>query len=382
MKNKIISIMFCLLIGGTMLLNIFTPDTVISFSERRPLAQKPEITNSLVFGGNMDTILETYALDQFVGRDDFKTIKSLFEFKVLNKLDNNNIYVLNDYIFKQEYPLNNSSVINMAKKIDKLYDLYLKNCNVLLGIIPDKSEYIAKDSGHLSIDYTELNSLLLSNLKAPIKNITDGSTNLTEGINYLDLKNLLSLDSYYRTDLHWRQEKLSNIVSSIGDIFGFSTNYDNNIPIGVIKDYSPFYGAYYGQASLKLPADTIRYVEDEFIKNAIVTDFDQAKKEPATSVYNTNKLGSVDSYDLFFSGNSPLITIENPLCATNKELIIFRDSFGSSLAPLLLEGYSKITLVDLRFIPTENLGMFVDFQDQDVLLLYSQGVINNSDMIK
>ena len=38
-----------------------------------------------------------------------------------------------------------------------------------------------------------------------------------------------------------------------------------------------------------------------------------------------------------------LLTVDNPNARTDRELVIFRDSFGSSLAPLLLEGYSRVT---------------------------------------
>ena len=58
--------------------------------------------------------------------------------------------------------------------------------------------------------------------------------------------------------------------------------------------------------------------------------------------------------------------------------MIFRDSFGSSLAPLLIESYDKITLVDIRYIQSGMLGNFIDFDSQDVLFIYSSGLLNNS----
>ena len=85
---------------------------------------------------------------------------------------------------------------------------------------------------------------------------------------------------------------------------------------------------------------------------------------------------------MFLSGSKSLLTIENPNATTDKELIIFRDSFGSSIAPLLAEGYAKITLVDIRYMSPNMLGNFMEFTDQDVLFLYSTGVLNNSITIK
>ena len=77
-----------------------------------------------------------------------------------------------------------------------------------------------------------------------------------------------------------------------------------------------------------------------------------------------------------------LLTIENPLAETDRELVIFRDSFGSSIAPLLVPGYAKVTLADIRYLPSSQIGKFITFTDQDVLFLYSAPVLNNSDTLK
>ena len=67
---------------------------------------------------------------------------------------------------------------------------------------------------------------------------------------------------------------------------------------------------------------------------------------------------------------------------SGKELIIFRDSYGSSLAPLLLSSYSKITLVDTRYISPTILGNYINFDNKDVLFIYSISIINNSYSLK
>ncbi len=73
-----------------------------------------------------------------------------------------------------------------------------------------------------------------------------------------------------------------------------------------------------------------------------------------------------------------MLIIENEKCNTEKELVLFRDSFGSSIAPLLIENYRKITMIDLRYISSSLLDI-VDFnENQDILFLYSTTVINNS----
>ncbi len=84
---------------------------------------------------------------------------------------------------------------------------------------------------------------------------------------------------------------------------------------------------------------------------------------------------------MFLSGPVSIQTIENPQ-GPDRELLVFRDSFGSSLTPLLVQDYSKVTLIDTRYVPTDYLGKFLDFHGQDVLMLYSPMVLNNSAMLK
>ena len=84
----------------------------------------------------------------------------------------------------------------------------------------------------------------------------------------------------------------------------------------------------------------------------------------------------------FLSGSRSLLTIQNPNGVAGKELIVFRDSFGSSLIPLLLQNYETVTVVDIRYVQIDLLDRFVDFHGQDVLFLYSTLVLNNSETIK
>lgn len=101
-----------------------------------------------------------------------------------------------------------------------------------------------------------------------------------------------------------------------------------------------------------------------------------------TTVYDTEKLDSDIPYDVFLSGATPVVTVTNPEAATDRELVIFRDTFSSSLAPLLCGEYAKIILLDLRYMVSGLIPQFVTFDNQDVLFLYSVEIINNSAMLR
>ena len=101
-----------------------------------------------------------------------------------------------------------------------------------------------------------------------------------------------------------------------------------------------------------------------------------------TQIYDYDKIKSLDKYDIYLSGASSIIDIVNPTSNSNRELIVFRDSYGSSLVPLLIEGYKKITVVDIRYVSSRILNNYIKFKDQDVLFMYSILTINNSFSIR
>ena len=51
----------------------------------------------------------------------------------------------------------------------------------------------------------------------------------------------------------------------------------------------------------------------------------------SNDVYTLDKVNSLDKYDIFLNGASSYIEITNPNSNNTKELVIFRDSFSSSL---------------------------------------------------
>ena len=100
----------------------FSPAKAMSDSERRPLAQMPEITVDSLSGGKFMGDFEKYALDQFPLRDGFRTLKSLFHQYVLGHKDNNGIYLHDGYAAKQEYPLNLDSVSHAMERLNHIYN--------------------------------------------------------------------------------------------------------------------------------------------------------------------------------------------------------------------------------------------------------------------
>lgn len=355
-------LMLSVFLFGLAVWNIFKPADAQSQSERRALAQFPALSAKALADGSWTQKFESYTLDQFPLREKFRTLKSLISLGVLRQKDNHGVYLADGYVGKLEYPMNEDSLAHAQERFQFVYDKYLKgtDAKIYLSVIPDKNYFLAKENGYPSLDYEAFFSSMREALS---------------WADYIDLTQSLSLEDYYRTDIHWRQEKIYPAAKTIAQAMGadISDDFTENT---LERDY---YGLYYGYAALPVKPEKISYLTNTATGQAVVTNFETGK---TGAVYDMEKAAGEDPYEMFLSGSVSLLTIENPQAGTGKELIIFRDSFASSLAPLLLGGYEKITLMDIRYLPSARLGSFLKVADQDVLFLYSVPVLNNSETIK
>lgn len=357
MKNKIITISFVFVIEFFFILGLVIKDESISKTERRKLESFPKLTINKIMDGSFMDDFEDYSLDQFPYRDTFRSIKASVNYYVLGKLDNNNIYLNEDGIFKVEYPTNTESIDKFINKINSIISNLNKDNKVYSLIIPDKNYYV-KDKLFLKIDYDLLYSKIEKLNTTPI-----------------DIRDIMNINDYYKTDTHWKQENLDKVVKRLSKKMDFTytkLNYKHNT-------YSKFYEVYYGQAALNVNPDTITYLTNDIINECTV---EYLENPNLNTIYNPSKLTGMDSYDVFLDGASSFITINNPNSKDSRELVVFRDSFGSSLIPLLIPYYSKITVIDIRYITSDYYLKKIEFTNQDVLFLYSTLLVNDSSSLK
>lgn len=335
---------------------------IYSVAERRKLQQLPELTLTTAADGTFMKKFESYTLDQFPLRDGVRSFKAWVSEKILGASDQNGIYVEDGYAVKMEYPLKEESLEYAIGRFQNLYEKYIKGRGnqVYVSVIPDKNYFLAEKSGHLSVDYDKIFEMIQQEMSFA---------------EYIPIADTLEITDYYQTDIHWRQEKLVDTAVRIADTMGITLESEYETQ----KLEKEFYGVYFGQSALKLPGETLYYLTNEQLEQCSVYNYEN---ETTGKIYDLEKAEGLDPYELFLSGSVSLLDIENPNASTDRELIVFRDSFGSSLIPLLAEGYAKITLADIRYIQSEVLEKFVDFQNKDVLFLYSTTVLMNSETLK
>lgn len=361
-RNIIYVCVVAVLFFGLSIAAWLKPADDFSATERRPLEQFPELSVDTIFNGKFMGEFEKYTLDQFPLRDTFRSIKAMMYLYVFGQSDNNDVYMADGYVSKLDYPLSDKAMENAVKKFQSIYDTYISGteAKVYYSIIPDKNAFLAEENGYLAYDYEKMYAYF-----------GDKLSNMT----YIDITNLLAVEDFYYTDTHWKQENILDVAQTLASAMGveLQAEYEK-----MTLD-TPFYGVYYGQLALPIEPDRLTYLDNELFEDCIIINHENGKEIP---MYSMEKAIGRDPYEMYLSGSLSVITIENPNATTDKELVIFRDSFGSSLAPILVEGYAKITILDARYLSEMMIGQFVEFDKQDVLFIHSTSVLNNETAFK
>lgn len=336
---------------------LLSPDREYSAYERRPLQQVPVYEEAESLAAYFSD-WETYLTDQFYLRDELRFLKSGFAHNILLQSDVNGYYSQGGSQAEILYPMNDETILQNVQLLENLRQTHFANSSAYYAVIPDKSYYMGATLG---LNYDKIDRLFGENL----------------GATAIPLRDTLSLSDYYDTDIHWKQEKLAGVYEKMRAQMG------DHLPPFADAGYSEqsageFYGVLYGQAAMPAIRDEMRYLTSPTIEGLQVSVIDTGK---SGMVYDLEGFAGDDPYDLYLGGESAILRIENPAAPTDRKLILFRDSFGRSIAPLLAAGYSEIVLIDLRWIRPAFLTSFPELiaadENTDVLFLYSAQVLNS-----
>lgn len=325
-------IMFIILLGISFLL---TKDKETSNRENRPLQQMPHMSYQSICTGTYQKEMESYISDQFPLRMTWVQLRTNMEYK-LGKKEFNDIYIgKEDTLFQKSILPSDTLRKEKAETINSFAKRH-SDMNISLMIVPNKAT--------IWEDKLPINATIQSQLKTlqVFQKEIDDAITVVDSI--APLRAHKSEYIYYRSDHHW---------TSHGAYIAFDTWKSATHPQDVQLDYqhykihSSFYGtlantsAYYS----KTPDEIDLYVsKDDPQYNVQYT----TKKVTTTSLYDQDKLSSANPYEVFLSGNEPLIDIFTTV-DTDRHLLVIKDSFANAFIPFLLPYYSQITVVDPRY---------------------------------
>ncbi len=287
----------------------------------------------------------------------YPTAKMLYH-SLTHTVDEHDLYYIDGGMYEPVGEFDEGSVEFFTEKLSTLKDMLPTDSNFYYSIIPNKAYYI-EDNPYDVYDYDAMFTILGENLSE---------------FTYIDITNNLSLDSYFLTDNHWKQEELGGVMGTLGEAMNLSPQsvYSESVVEG-------FSGLYARRAEVT-DTEQLSYLTSSATEQVKVHNAETDTVHDG--VYDYTALESDNLYDMFLYGAAPVLTITNDSVDTERELLIFRDSFAAALVPLMLDSYSKITVVDLRFISTELLPDYADLEADDVLFLYSTELVNNARLLR
>ena len=350
------ALIFLAFIGVFFILNLVLPDRQFSEQENRYLQMKPEFSFKSLFSGDYTSKFETYTTDQFTFRDEWITLKAASEL-ALGKQENNDVHLCENGTLIEGYerPENSALDANMSA-LNTLVEN--TDAEVYFALIPDKSDLYASllpknapnDSEKEVIDYCYAQS---------------NATNV-------DMYSALGAHTdeyiFYRTDHHWTSLGAYYGFSALAESMGFDyPALDSYADRHVISE--EFYGTTWSSSGFSwVGPDTMEIFvnEPEGLK---VTSYPEGSPVEG-KLYDFSFLEKKDKYSTFMGGNCPLHEIVTGT-EGKPSLLIIRDSYTDSLLPLLLDDFSEIHVLDLRYYRA-SLKSYIEQNDFDsVLVCYS-----------
>ena len=350
------AIVFLAFIFAFFILNTALPDREFSEQENRSLQQRPAFSFDELFSGQYTKDFEAYTTDQFTLRDEWITLKAASEL-ALGKRQNNGMFLCDGGTIIEPYeaPEDGKLEANM-EALNKL--VANTDAEVYFALIPGKSDIWAhmlpqnapRDSEKAAIDYCY---------------------SLSDAVNvdiYGKLEEHSSEYIYYRTDHHW---------TTLGAYYGFSALAESmGLDCPDISEYGgretvseEFYGTSWSSSGFSwVEPDSMEIFVTE-PEGLEITNYPQGSPVEG-QLYDWSRLEVKDKYSFFYGGNTPLLEIETGVEGA-PSLLILRDSYMDSLSPFLLEGYSRIHILDLRYYRA-SLSDYIDQNGfDDVLVCYS-----------
>ncbi len=332
-------LLFLVFIGGFFLLNLILPDRSFSEQENRYLQQAPRFSFSELFAGRFTAKFEKYTTDQFAGRDAWITLKARTELAE-GKKENNDVYLCPvdapplDAMLIERYKAPSHGVIesNVASLNALTENIVVP---VYFALIPGAGEICR--------------GILPRN--APM----DSQLDVIETV--YGLSNARNVDMYgalaphareyifYGTDHHWTSLGAYYGYTALASAMGFTARPQS--------DYSPvtvtesFFGTTYSSSGFSWvrPDRIERWVPQDEATSVV----NYPEGQPVTSaLYDDSFLEKKDKYASFLGGNTPRVVLETGK-PDKPVLLVVRDSYMDSLTPFLLEDFSEIHILDLRY---------------------------------
>ena len=357
-KGAIISIfmiwLFCLVIFGMAGLHLLTEDKKFSDSENRVLATFPKLTVSAIADGSFMRDFETYLTDQFPLRDRIISAKT-FTDRMLGKNEENGVYIGKEgYLFDSQTPLDKSRIKNIGKAVRKFASEY-ESFKTAFVLAPNSSyvysQFLPK--------YLEMPSQK-DQIKTVKKQIADGNI-YWPSVTGIFEKNSEKTQLYYKTDHHWTTRGAYLIFQQLCLEWGLESDkkaIDEKFDFYEVS--TTFEGTLSSTSGVHDTTDKIEICVPKDSEGTYVSYFESSGEKTA-SLFFGEKLKQKNQYEVFLGGNYDKVIIST-VSQSGRNLLLIKDSYANCMIPMLTPYFSKIVVIDPRYL-TDSLDSIIKEND-------------------
>ena len=331
-----------------------SPDKTYSANENRYLQTRPEFSWEKVFSGDLQDELTDFASDQFFKRDFWTETATIIK-KGAGYDDIGGVFLGKDHYYFEKVEDKDISPSRFSQNLSFVNKFIQDNKDL------DSAVMLVPSPGTILSDKLPKGAELYNSTGMYAQ-----AESMLKGTSFIDLRPQLQEAAgdyiYYRTDHHWTARGAYIGYRQYCQAKGITPkSYDEFGVVCVSKD---FYGTLYSKALDPAAVPDEVNLPESLPK--ITAEYDGSVHD---SIYDESKLETKDKYAVFFGGNYGEVVI-NTDADSNKTLLVVKDSFANSMIPYLLDDYSRITMVDLRYYRGNLQQEVEDNSVTDLLFLY------------
>ncbi len=310
---------------------------------------------------------ETYFSDHLAGREDWVRVRNRIE-TLVGKKEINGVYTLDNQMI-QVFDEYDEDIVDTSIRNMELFAQNHPDIQVSFMLAPTAQELFSGEipsyAGYLSE-----------------KSFIDECYKKLSSITAIDCLSFISGHKndyvFYRTDHHWTSLGAYYAYCAAAKTLGYSSYGLDSFNIETVS--SSFRGTLYSKTldNSVTPDSIDYYMLASGEPNVKMTVYDGTTETVYDSMYVRSYLDVKDKYSSFTGSNAPIVTIETDV-NNGKNLLLIKDSYAHSLVPFLSKHYSKITMVDMRYISTD-LNNLIDIGEYQQAMFMFNAVSFSTDL--
>lgn len=368
-QKRITTILFFLVITILPVLTLLSKKEEFSELENRKLQKRPSFSIENWFDEKFMDDFSQYVSDHFIGRIGWIRKKVDIEL-MTGKTEINGVYITSERLM-ENIPEPDMQVVE--KSINAINEFSQSVSSPVFVLIAPTSAGIYPETLPENTPQISQHDIINTIYKKLNTNIY--------AIDVYDILNASKEDYiYYRTDHHWTSLGAYYAYYAAIQKLGFKSiaysKYD------VEHASNDFLGTYYSKTLYEgLHPDTIDIYSYRDGNSVVSCTVNNGVSETVyDSIYFKEFLDKKDKYCTYLGTNQSMINIKTNI-ASDKKILIFKDSYANSFVPFLTQHYNEITVLDMRYV--NNFRDFVNPDDySQILFLYNSTTFASDENLK